>query len=106
MKKLFFTAAILFLMAIMYAVNANPVHRINTEQTVVNARPWFKHIGTNDLPQPIRNAVSNEFKDATVIEAYVAYLQDGSKLYKVILSVEGQEESIMYDANGSRYQMN
>jgi len=84
MKKLFFTVAILFSMATIY----------------------FTQIGVNDLPQAIRNAISDEFKDATISVAYKANLADGTKMYKVILNVEGQEESVMYNEDGSRYQMN
>jgi hypothetical protein len=47
----------------------------------------------------------NEFKDATITEAYVAKLDDGTKLYKVMLNVEGKGESVMYNEDGSRYQM-
>lgn len=105
MKKLFFTVAILFSMATMYAVNASPVIALNAEKSVFMAQPDFTQIGVNDLPQAIRDAVSNEFKDATITEAYVAKLDDGTKLYKVMLNVEGQEESVMYNEDGSRYQM-
>lgn len=106
MKKLFFTVAILFSMATIYAVNASPVYAKTPEAIVANEQPDFTQIGVNDLPQAIRNAISDEFKDATISVAYKANLVDGTKMYKVILNVEGQEESVMYNEDGSRYQMN
>lgn len=106
MKKLFFTVAILFSMATIYAVNANPIFSVSQETTTTWAKPDFRQIGVNELPQAIKESVSDQFKDATITRAYVATLSDGTKLYKVILSVEGQEESIMFNADGSRYQIN
>ena len=106
MKKLFFTVAILFSMATIYAVNANPVYTELPEAVVAKEQPGFTQIGVNDLPLAIRNAISDEFKDATISVAYKANMADGTKMYKVILNVEGQEESVMYNEDGSRYQMN
>jgi len=105
MKKLFFTVAILFSMATIYAVNASPVFLGRLEIVNVWAKPDFRQIGVNDLPQAIKESVSEQFKDATITGAYVANLNDGTKLYKVILNVEGQEESIMFNEDGSRYQI-
>ena len=106
MKKLFFTVAILFSMATIYAVNANPVNTKIQETTITWQQPDFTQIAVNSLPQAIREAVSDQFKDGTITGAYVADLKDGTKLYKVILNVEGHEESVMFNQDGSRYQMN
>ncbi|GET24865.1 hypothetical protein [Prolixibacter sp. NT017] len=106
MKKLFFTVAILFSMATIYAVNASPVFSGSLEITNVWAKPDFRQISVSELPQAIKESVSDQFKDATITGAYVANLSDGTKMYKVILNVEGQEESIMFNADGSRYQIN
>ncbi|GET34402.1 hypothetical protein PbJCM13498_32650 [Prolixibacter bellariivorans] len=106
MKKLFFTVAILFSMATIYAVNANPVDTEMQGTTITWQQPDFTQIGVSSLPQAIREAVSDQFKDATITGAFVANLNDGTKLYKVILNVEGHEKSVMFNEDGSRYQIN
>ena len=106
MKKLFFTVAILFSMATIYAVNANPALGVKLVMTTNRAQPDFKPIGVNELPRAVRESVNDQFKDGTITGAYVANLSDGTKLYKVIVNVEGREESILFNADGTRYQMN
>ena len=64
----------------------------------------FVTVDVADLPEAVTKAVSNDYKDAKISEASVAATEDGSKVYKVVLQLNGQSMTVMYNEDGSKYE--
>lgn len=96
MKKLFAAVALVMGLGTSVAFAEN-FHANVDSVTVVNE---FKPIDVKELPQAIQNAVTKDYAQFTIKEAYVEEVE-GTKTYKVVLTdSEDNTAAVLYSEKG------
>lgn len=102
MKKLGLTfAAIgLFFAATTQSVIAQVYTEAQTEERAVEKDDYEK-IEVTQLPAAVSTAITTDYAMAETREAWMKEKEDGKKVYKIKLDVNGQEETVYADADGN-----
>ena len=105
MRKLFIPLVLVLALGTGYVANAaNSVSETMNSSVVMQMELKFISVDVANLPEAVTKAVSNDYKDAKISEASVATTEDGSKVYKVVLQLNGQSMTAMYNEDGSKYE--
>ena len=96
MKKLFVAVALVMGLGTSVAFAEN-FHASVDSVNIVNE---FKPIEVKDLPQAVLDAVTKDYAEFTIKEAYVEEVE-GTKTYKVVLTdAEDNTAAVLYTAKG------
>lgn len=96
MKKLFVAVALVMGLGTSVAFAEN-FHASVDSVNIVNE---FKPIEVKDLPQAVLDAVTKDYAEFTIKEAYVEEVE-GTKTYKVVLTdAEGNTAAVLYTEKG------
>ena len=96
MKKLFVAVALVMGLGTSVAFAEN-FHASVDSVTIVNE---FKPIDVKDLPQAVLDAVTKDYAEFTIKEAYVEEVE-GTKTYKVVLTdAEDNIAAVLYSEKG------
>lgn len=99
MKKMLI-AAVLFAAFGFNAMYAYTVVASDDQVEVTVAQDEFKAIETDSLPQAIKDAVAENYKDQTIKAAYVKETE-GVKTYKVTLTdAEAKTSDVLFNEKG------
>ncbi|MDT0646909.1 hypothetical protein RM545_09410 [Zunongwangia sp. F260] len=60
----------------------------------------FQTIEIMALPQAVKVAVIKDFEGATTEEAWVKTDDEGKKVYKIAINVDGESKNVVADADG------
>ncbi|GET29049.1 hypothetical protein [Prolixibacter sp. SD074] len=107
MKKVIIPLVLVFALGTGYVSNAaNSVSKNMKTSSVLQMQSDLKFVSVDvaDLPEAVTTAVSNDYKDATISQASVATTEDGSKVYQVVLQLNGQSMTVTYNEDGSKYE--
>ena len=97
MKKLFVAVALVMGMGTSVAL-ADNVTKANTE--VVSVSNEFVVIELKDVPQAVQDAVAKNYAGSTIKEAHAKTVEDGTKIYKLILANAESESTILFNDKG------
>lgn len=98
MKKVILSAAIILGGLSTFstqAQEANPAEEVVAE--VQEVQEEFKEVKVEDLPQPVKDALAADFKEATLTKASV----NAKEEYKLEISVEGNAYAVYADKEGN-----
>jgi hypothetical protein len=105
MKKVLIPMVLVFALGTGNAANAaNSISKTTNSSFVMQSELKFISVDVADLPAAVTKAVSNDYKDAKISQASVATTEDGSKVYKVVLQLNGQNMTATYNEDGSKYE--
>lgn len=105
MRKLIIPMALVFALGTAYVADAaNTSSKTSNSSYVMQSELKFVTVDVADLPEAVTKAVSNDYKDAKISEASVATTEDGSKVYKIVLQLDGQSMTATYNEDGSKYE--
>ena len=101
MKKLALTFAALgfFFTTTSQAQVAEASTEVTTEVTTTVQNDYEK-VEVAELPEAVTTAISTDYAEAETKEAWVKE-QEGKKVYKIKLAVEGEEKEVFVDAEGN-----
>lgn len=102
MKKLGLTfAAIGLLFATTTQAQVPPTStETQTEERRVEKDDYEK-IEVTELPAAVSTAITTDYSEAQTREAWVKEKEDGKRVYKIKLDVNGQEETVYADSEGN-----
>ncbi|GET34403.1 hypothetical protein PbJCM13498_32660 [Prolixibacter bellariivorans] len=105
MKKVLIPLVLVFALGTGYVANAaNSGSKTMNSSYVMQSELKFISVDVADLPEAVTKAVSNDYKDAKISQASVATTEDGSKVYKIVLQLNGQSMTATYNEDGSKYE--
>jgi hypothetical protein len=105
MKRVLIPLVLVFALGAGYVANAaNSVAKTMNSSLVMQSELKFISVDVADLPAAVTKAVANDYKDAKISQASVATTEDGSKVYKIVLQLNGQNMTAMYNEDGSKYE--
>lgn len=61
----------------------------------------YEKIEVTELPAAVSTAITTDYSEAQTREAWVKEKEDGKKVYKIKLDVNGQEETVYADEEGN-----
>ena len=97
MKKVIIAAALLLGAGSTVTINANT--GIMTEIQTPATESWLA-VEAEALPQPVKDALANQYAGQTVSEAFVKEAE-GVKTYKVVLTnAEGTKTEVLFNEKG------
>jgi len=92
MKKLMMTAAVAAMIFATANTNAQTQAERTPAQMEKSVQEGFQKIEISDIPNTVTEAVEQEFKGASIAEAYM----NKKKEFKLILKTEGAEAKTIY----------
>jgi len=105
MKKVLIPLVLVFALGTGYVANAaNSISKTTNSSFVMQSELKFISVDVADLPEAVTKSVANDYKDAKISQASVATTEDGSKVYKVVLQLNGQNMTATYNEDGSKYE--
>jgi len=105
MKKVLIPLVLVFALGTGYVADAaNSVSKTTNSSFVMQSDLKFISVDVADLPEAVTKAVASDYKDAKISQGFVATAEDGSKVYKVVLQLNGESMTAMYNEDGSKYE--